>query len=114
MKDEIRLLTSKGKGLAHQPTEVSIDWEGMDQEHLMVLARHAVIHALQCSWKRSPEAIPEKVCVNAIDFVRGQLHEVLEDRPSLPKARVSWMDSLLADLDPSERERLLRELEESP
>ena len=113
MKDELQLLTCKAKGLSHQPTEVCIDWMGMDQETLMVLARSAIIHALQCGWKRSLDPIPEKVEVLAVDFVRGQLHEVLIDRPPLPRARpqINWLDKLIEGLSPEQKAQYLRELQ---
>lgn len=111
MKDELRVLTCKARGLSHQPTEVEINWEGLDHAGLMVLARHAIVHALQASWKKSQEKIPEKISVSAAAFVHSPVLVALEDRPSLPKAKRDWMDTLMKDLSQEERNSLLRELE---
>lgn len=110
MNDTFKILTCKAKGRAHQETTVSIDWTGMDEEHLRVLARSCIIYALQKSWKKDTEnPIPENAPVRAVDFVKGQLHEVLEDRPPLPK-KVDWMDKLLGDMSRQERELLMASL----
>ena len=72
MKDELKILTRKAKGRSHTETALLIDWDGMDQEKMMVLARSCIINALQTRWKRDPQAIiPDQMSIRAVDFVHG-------------------------------------------
>jgi hypothetical protein len=112
MNDNFNILTCKAKGRAHQLTKLSINWDGMDIEQLKVLARSCIVHALQTTWKKDPFAvIPESCTVNATAFIKGQLHEVLVDRPPVPK-RQTWMDALLKGMSEEDKARLVKEMDE--
>ncbi len=65
------------------------------------------MQALQHRWKHDPLAhVPEASPVKAVDFVKGKLHEVLEDRPPVPKGR-SWLDKMLAGMTQAEKDAIL-------
>lgn len=107
MNDTFKILTCKAKGRAHQGTEVTINWDGMDEEHLKVLARSCIVQAMQMRWKKDPFAsIPDKCAVNATEFVKGQLHEILIDRPPVPK-QASWLDKMIAGMSEAEKASIL-------
>ncbi len=114
MKELITLLTRKAKGFSHQPTLLTIDWTNINQEQLQCLARSCIIHSLQRLWQRDLfKGIPEEYSCNASEFVHGQLHEVLIDRPPVPKQKPSYeteLDKMLAALSPEERMKLFSEL----
>jgi len=113
--DVLNILTCRSKGQGHQKTVLTIDWSGISEEQLRVLARSAIIHSLQHLYRQPLHSVPEEHVVKAVDFVKGELHEVLIDRPKpvrqqLKGAMETKLEQMLAALSPQEREQLLGEL----
>lgn len=71
MADSFKIFTRKTPQSAHVQVEVFIDWSGISEEEMKILARNALIHNLHAEVAKSTGPIPEKVFICA----RAQVHK---------------------------------------
>lgn len=86
MKHTFKVLTQKRRGSAHAETEVTIDWTGVSQEDLMLLAKAALVYDMQASFAASSEAIPEKHLILAAGKVKHAPPMLMKYTPKPKKA----------------------------
>ena len=72
-------------------TELTIDWENMNEDELRELARQTIVIKVQAAWRRA-ETIPETATIKAHDYRVGA-------RNSAPQPTV---EEMLARLSPEE------------
>ena len=108
MTDTFKILTKKGSG--HRETEVTLDWTGVTEEQLKLLARNALIHDLQARIVKDIIPFPEKVTLSAVELANRR--PVALDRWQPPESTVTvktskTLEALLRQLSPDELLKLL-------
>jgi hypothetical protein len=105
----LKILTRKEQK-AHYPTELTIDWTGITEADLIILARNALIHEFQGHWSKAPGAIPEKFTMVAKTYVDNTpaIKFKYQDRP-----KKSNIDKLFESLKESLTNEQIKELLES-
>lgn len=116
VSEEFRILTQKAKGHAHSETLVRIDWEGITEDQLRILARRALIYQFQLSVQKDLiPGVPEAVTIIARDHAadRTPILEVVF-APKVKKVHKNSapdIEELLGQLSPEERAVLFADLE---
>lgn len=88
---EFEIFTQKEKGQSHRKTKVRIDWSGITQEQMMVLARNLIIYEIQTRIKKGYfHPFPEQVVINATDFVHQEM--ICNQQLSVPESWKSGTD----------------------
>lgn len=62
------ILTKGDRG--HRKTVLTIDWEGITQDQLILLARARIVSRCQHAWQSSETGIPDVDLAKAVDFVQ--------------------------------------------
>ena len=106
--DSFKILTKKGSG--HRETEVTIDWTGITEDQLKLLAGNALIHDLQARIYKDIIPFPEKIMLNAAEL--SNRRPIALDRWQPPEStgdvKVSKkLEDLLRELSPIELATLL-------
>jgi beta-galactosidase/beta-glucuronidase len=117
MNEQITILTKKTKHGSHHQTKVTINWEGVTQNDLMILARRALIYNFQVGvTKDLIPGVPEIFYINAHDAADDKTpHLTVVFAPKVEKPQ-EWKDegpdleSLLAKLSPEELKVLLEDV----
>jgi hypothetical protein len=117
-KEQITILTKKTKHGSHQETKVFIDWTGITEAELIILARRALIYNFQIGvTKDLIPGVPEHYVVDAKAAAEDRTpHMVVVFAPKVEKCKDgSWDDpndieKLLDRLSPEERKVLLEGL----
>jgi hypothetical protein len=108
MQDKFKILTRRKKGESHRETEVTIDWDGVTESQLRILARRALVYNFQCSIQKDPTGpFPEAVILTARD--EAQDHTPVMEIIFAPRARncSNWtgkpdLEDLMKVLSPEE------------
>ena len=115
MADFIRILTQKHRGAAHAETKITIDWEGITHDELVILARRALIYQFQIGVQKDLiPGVPEAAHFIAREHARDRtpIIEVV----FAPKAQVKKpieepsIADMVAALTPEERRLLFAEV----
>ena len=106
--ETIKILTNKGKGTAHHPTELFIDWNGVSDATLHIMARGFILHVVQSSFRHSKEPIPAEMYLLATDMVHEEIYIPREYVPSVKK---SPFEIMLEGMGQEEMLELLRKLQ---
>ncbi len=85
MTDQFKILTQRRRESAHHETEVTIDWTGITERELYILARTALIHDLQARMVKQPGSMPEKVKIIAAAEVHHPSPALLKYTPPPPR-----------------------------
>jgi len=109
-----KILTRKKEGQSHRETEVTIDWNGISREDLMVLAKNALVQDLQARIQKNMfNHFPEKVTIVAKDMVHKESVALWEYKPA-PVKIPAGLERLLEGLSQDELRKLFaRELMKS-
>lgn len=111
MTDSFKILTQRHKGESHRETEVMIDWTGITERELYILARRAIVYNLQVHIQKYHEGpFPTEVKINAVEAARD--HTPAITTVFAPKVQrvlnsVDAVEELLKQLTPDQ----LKELE---
>lgn len=70
MTDTFNILARRKREQAHRNIEVTIDWSGITEDELKILARNALIHNLHHEIRTGDGPFPEKVMICARAQVR--------------------------------------------
>lgn len=106
----VTVLTKKQNGAGHHSTEVSIDFSGLSQEQILLLARARVVDRWQREVKAGHTVIPSEITLNAADYVQPE--RVISDEPlNLPKPKDYALERLLEGLSATDKQQMLALLE---
>lgn len=102
-----KILTKKKEGQSHRETEVTIDWRGISEDDLKILAKSAIVRDLQAKIQAGVfDTFPDKVEVVAKDLIR---HDPAGQWEYQPNAVRSANHSTISTID-KKLEKLLQEL----
>jgi hypothetical protein len=110
----LAILTRIRKDSGHVKTKLSINWEGVDRDSLILLAQARICQRLQWQWIHEGK-VPEEHHCSAAEFIQPEQATVDFSQYKQPKpARVEigsdWMAALEA-LPKGEKEALIKQLE---
>lgn len=109
-KDTFTILTRREKKASHRTTEVTIDWDGITEYQLRLLARNALIHDLQAQIQKKDEVFPEKVTLIARERVFLEPPSLVKFMPVKRAVEVKvskGLEDLLKNLTKEELRELL-------
>ena len=110
MIETFKILTQRHKGESHRQTEVTIDWSGVSERDLKVLAKRAIVYNLQVHIQKCLEGpFPTEVKISAAEAAADHTPAMrIVFAPKVPRVLAKdQLDELLARLTPEE----LKELE---
>lgn len=108
MFEDFKVLTQKAPGKMHRETKIFLDWEGVTESQLRVMAKTLIIYHLQAKWQKQSEAIPEEVKLKVSNCVHFDAPSNGLFKAPKPKDK---LDKLLAMLTPEEMAILVKDLE---
>lgn len=111
MKTVIKVLTQKKPESSHHETEITVDWAGVSEADLRLMAQCYLVQRVQFRMKLNDCAIPEKVSVDAKDFVHHLPEAQWESRPRKQAAeKKSAWDTIIDSLTPAEKKAIIQQL----
>ena len=109
--EPFHILTCRRKGESHHETALTIDWTGITDNELKILARNALIHDFQARCVRDKKnPVPERATIIAKNMVHQPPVALLKYTAPPPKVQLSReMQQLMKMLTPQELLVLLGE-----
>lgn len=113
--DHFSILTQKAKGHAHAETKITIDWTGITEEQLRILARRCLVYQFQLAVQRDfIPGVPDATTIVARDHAvdRTPVIEVVF-APKVKKVTAmpeDTIEDMIARLSDEERKLLFAEM----
>lgn len=107
--ETFKILTQRHKGESHRETAVTIDWEGVSERDLRILARRAIIYNLQVHIQKYLEGpFPQEYKISAREAAADHTPAMTcIFAPKVPRVLAKdKLDDLLAQLSVDELKQL--------